>query len=123
MGARLCNAKEKVCSRDDHTGPLFVKAGLLKLHNINQYVLAQFMFRFYNNLLPDIFNDMFIFNTAIHNYNTRQNRDLHVPHVRSNITVGYWGVIQWNQTIKHIDIVGSLTSFKRKLKYFILKSQ
>jgi len=107
-------------SKYESTDPLFRELKLLK------FVINQFMFRFYSCSLPPVFDSMFTLNYAVHNYGTRQNQELHVPLVRTNLTkmsIRYHGVITWNFTLKKIDIIGSLPSFTRKLKNYIINNQ
>ena len=60
---------------------------------------ACFMYKVMNNLVPSFFVNMFTANSAIHNYNTRQKNNLHVPSYRIKVrghSVSVCGVNMWN---------------------------
>ena len=68
-----------------HASPIFIKLGILTVFNINKLQTACFMYKVMNNLVPSFFVNMFTVNSAIHNYNTRQNNNLHVPSYRTKV--------------------------------------
>ena len=45
--------------RLSHTNPLFRELGLLKLQDVNKFMIGKFMFVWYHNELPNIFCDKF----------------------------------------------------------------
>ena len=63
-----------ICSenRFAHSGPLMKELGVLNVKNIYNYLAGQFMFRYVNKLLPNIFESYFTLSTSVHTYNTRQ---------------------------------------------------
>ena len=68
-----------------HAPPIFIKLGILTVFNINKLQTACFMYKVMNNLVPSLFVNMFTVNSAIHNYNTRQKNNLHVPSYRTKV--------------------------------------
>ena len=62
-----------------HTAVLFSELQILKLEQIYYCAVQMFMYRYYNNLLPNIFCEFFKPNTKVHSYNTRQHSHYHVP--------------------------------------------
>ena len=105
--------------RDDHSNPLYKMLKILKINDINTFLIATFMHKHYNQEIPDIFGDMFTNNSTVHNYDTRQNSELHVPKVKSNLTkmtLRYAGVITWNKIIRNISFKCSIETFKKKIK-------
>ena len=64
---------------DTHAPPIFSKLNILTVFGINKLQTACFMYKVMNNLVPSYFVNMFTVNSAIHNYNTRQKNNLHVP--------------------------------------------
>ena len=52
--------------RLSHTDPLFRELGLLKLQDVNKFMIGKFIFRWYHNELPNIFNDKFEFVRNVH---------------------------------------------------------
>ena len=70
---------------DAHTGPIFKELKLLKFHDIHSLqLLSIFMFSFKNSTLPSKFNNFFLLNSQIHNYNTRNAQSFHLPLCRMN---------------------------------------
>ena len=62
--------------------------------DINLYLICKFMFRYYNGKIPDIFQNIFMVSSDIHDHYTRQSGSYHVPKLKNNL--GYRGVIVWN---------------------------
>ena len=107
-----------------HTKPLFSKLKILTLDGIYRYMLALFMYKYVNDMIPPLF-DMFIVNADIHHYNTRNHTLLHVPLCttkRSQQTVRYTGVKLWNLLATSIDVNCKIGTFKKHLKEFIITS-
>ena len=71
-------------SRLAHTEPLFKKQEILKFNVLHQYQIAQFMFSVIKGDISEVFNDMFMYNSDVHHYNTRQSHLFHIPPVSSN---------------------------------------
>ena len=116
----ICNTAAR-----SHTDPLFFKHKILKVKDIYYFQLGQFMYRYNNNSLPDIFNSMFPKNQTIHNYPTRQSNEFHLPRLRTLLaqnTFLYTGPKFWNSLDADIKNARSLSSFKHKLKFLLLKS-
>ena len=51
---------------------------------MNLYQIAQFIFNFIKADMSEVFNDMFMYNSDVRHYDTRQSHLLHIPHVSSN---------------------------------------
>ena len=75
---KLVNIQKKVVrlmtfkSYSEHTEPIFNDLKILNLSKLNEYLISSFMFRYFHlRNLPEIFNDYFLSNKDIHNYNTR----------------------------------------------------
>ena len=80
-----------------HISPLFDHLKILPLHKIYIYKIGTLMFKYSQDLLPSIFDDVFIKNSQIHSYNTRQL--FHVPLItrcKRQSTVSYQGPIIGN---------------------------
>ena len=106
-----------------HTNSLFHKNKLLKIYDIYDFNLGQFMYKYSKNELPNIFTNMFIKNSAIHKYPTRQSNSLHLPLTRTlfaNRTFNFTGPKLWNSLDKSLKEPHSLYSFKQKFKKQLL---
>ena len=109
-------------SRLAHTEPLFKKQEILKFNVLHQYQIAQFIFNFIKGDISVVFNDMFMYNSDVHHYNTRQSHLFHIPPVSSNQrkrTLRYEGPVIWNKLQNTVYINCSLCSFKRQLKLLL----
>ena len=85
------------------TAQLFDKLGLIKFTDLNKYIVARFMFRWYNNETPSMFHNYFTLNHDVHNYRTRQAEYLHIPSARTNLgkkSIRFHGAIIWNKLLK-----------------------
>jgi len=80
---------------------LFNKLKVLTLFDINKLQTVCFMFKVFNQQLPNYFNDLFIPNSDIHNYNTRQGSDFHISFSRTKsrqLSI----VIYWSQKLEQV---------------------
>ena len=87
----------------DHTDPLFYELGLLKISDINKYVLGKFMYRWYTKQIPCLFNSLFQTVRDVHEYDNRQSCHLHISIVKTNLgkcKLSYNGRDLWNNILK-----------------------
>ena len=85
-----------------HTAELFKKLGIIKFTDLNKYLIARFMFKWYKKDLPRLFDGYFILNKNIHLYPTRQMEMIHVPKMRTNFgqqCIRYKGATIWNSLL------------------------
>ena len=57
----MCGVKPR-----EHTDPLFQKLKIMKVVDINTYLIGKTMYRWHTGLLRSIFNDHFVHNKNIH---------------------------------------------------------
>ena len=91
---------------------------------LSMHYYLQFMFNFIKGDTSEVFIDTFVYNSNVHQYNTRQSHLLHIPTVRSNLgkrNLRYNGAVIWNELQSFININCSLYSFKRQLKLIFLR--
>ena len=114
-------------STREHTDPLFMQLNLLKLQDINKYVLGCFMFRYHKNETPEVFDNFFESNIDIHQYYTRQLAHLHVPKVRTEFGkrgLRFRGVYIWNAILNlNVDTNVSEFIFKRNYKRVLISGK
>ena len=55
-----------------HSDPLFKELGLLNVWQINDFLIAQFMYKAYHGHLPSLFDSFFVRNCDVHHHETRQ---------------------------------------------------
>lgn len=108
-----------------HTDVLFFDNNVLKICDLYRYYLGQFMYKLENKILPYIFYDMFKKNQSFHNYPTRHSNEYHLPLTRTILTHSIFtsaGPTFWNTLENSIKSASTITSFKAKLKTFLLSS-
>ena len=126
--SKLLKRAVRILSGSDrraHTAPLFHTLKLMNIAEIYIYSIQLFMYKHSQSLLPGIFNDFYTFNYTVHNYNTRQRQDLHVPIARTDMrtrTIRFKGVLTMNYFASIIDKNCSIYTYKKKLKQYILST-
>jgi len=84
------------------------------------------MFKFTISKLPSMFNSYFTYTSSIHRYSTRGSiYGLAMPSVRTKIrqrSIKYQGPFVWNKLSTEIKSSPSVTTFKTKLKQYLLDS-
>ena len=106
-----------------HTEPLFLKTKILNIFQINQYMNGIFVYKFMNFLLPSIFSNLFVVNTAIHSLNTRNKNAIRLPACKltgSKHTVSYVGGKIWNELPDDVKSSLNINTFKHVLKTHLL---
>ena len=108
-----------------HTLPLFKKWNNLNLYNLNCFIVGQFMFKFYKEKLPSIFDDFFTCNRDIHDHNTRRANNLHYANFDTELgkrSIGYWGVLVRNALLPlNLNLNVTIATFKNNFKRVLLK--
>ena len=110
---------------DANTSPIFKELKLLKFHDIHSFQLGFFMFSLKNSTLPSKFNNLFLINSQIHNYNTRNAHLFRLPLCRTitrQFSIYFQGLKFYNSLNSTITALSSSASFKRKLKEFLLST-
>jgi hypothetical protein len=108
-----------------HTEPIFSQLSILPLSKVYQMNVILFMYKFSNDLLPNIFTAMFHWNKDVHQYNTRQARKLHVIKCKTSSLIkslSYKGILMWNYITDKINPNCSIVTFKWHLKTYLLHS-
>ena len=108
-----------------HTDPLFHQLGILKISDINKYLIGKFVFKWYHRDLPSLFNDVFVAKADIHEYDTRgRQHQLHIPLVKTNLgkqNIRFRGAIIWNSIVQaHILPGVSDFVFSKSLKRLLM---
>ena len=106
------------------SSPLFLRLRLLPLEELVSLNCVLFMFKL--QFLPHecVLIDMFLQNSKIHNYNTRQRDLIHQPVARTNVTLNSFHIScirEWNSLPVGIKNSVTLSSFKRLSKTYLLE--
>ena len=85
------------------TDDLFRNLNIMKLDEINIFLIAQLTHKQYTADVIPVFQNMFITNSDIHSYETRQSNHLYIPLCHKNVgktSIRYRGAIIWNNVLK-----------------------
>ena len=110
---------------DANTSPIFKELKLLKFHDIHSFQLGFFMFSLKNSTPPSKFSNLFLINSQIHDYNTRNAHSFRLPLCRTNtrqFSIYFQGPKFYNSLNSTRTGSSSSASFKRKLKEFLLST-
>ena len=86
---------------DQHSSPLFMSLEMIKFFNLVTFLIAIFLHKFHNQLLPSAFQSFFSKINKIHSYNTRHaaKQSYYLPKARTNygkFNVRFQGPVVWN---------------------------
>ena len=107
--------------------PMFIDLKLLKLSGVFELRLLTFVFGSVNKTSPGCFHDVFLFTSSVHQYATRQASQGYLFMSRKNSlqyglkSIRYLGVTLWNALPVELRNAPSKTSFKVKLKIYLLE--
>ena len=105
---------------DAHIDPLFVQFKIFKFHDIYKFQTLKFMFLFKNDVLPDLFKEMFSVRSQIHSYNIRNSNSLCTFSCRTNVrkfAIRFQEPVLFNRLNSDIkNNAESIFLFKTKLK-------
>ena len=107
-----------------HTDPLYKALHILNFDQIRVYSIALFMYKLMNHMLPSVFENMFIKTSDVHNYSTRQADMLYVQYAsikRTQRTIKHHGTKLWNSLCNSIHTECAISTYKQKLKAFLLE--
>ena len=82
---------------NSHSSPLFQKLKILKITDLHYLYCALFMYDYYSNKLPSIFNNFFTSTNKVHQYQTRLASKIsyYLPKARTNygkFNIRFFGV-------------------------------
>ena len=100
----------------EHTSPLFKAKRILKLTDINNLQIGQFMYQYTNSILPRIFENFFTTNADMHMHLTRHRGNFRAEFFRTRkklYTVRVKGPRVWNVLEPGLKNSGSLLTFKK----------
>ena len=116
----------RIISRSTYNAPtteLFKKLNIMKLDDIHHNQLGKLMYGVTKSTLPGPLRSKFTINTDIHDHNTRQQNDLHIPLYKSHIvflSFLHKGPELWCSLPQSIKSAPSYASFASRLpKHFI----
>lgn len=108
----------------EHTAPLFDKLKILNLSKLVSFRMCLFLFKYVNNDLPDCFSNMFVRNSEIHAYHTRQSNWFNVPRIRTDLSkhsFKYNAIRLYNASLCCCNYTFNYPRFKKQVKSCILK--
>ena len=110
----------------DHVTPALKQLKWLKITNKRLYDICLLMFKILRNKLPEwLYTNIFL-NNVVKVRQTRQNQDLYVKRVRTDMgsrMVSVRGPVTWNSLPEEIKQKASINVFREKLKEYFLDKQ
>ena len=106
------------------SSPLFLKMKILPIQELITMNTLIFMYNFHTGHLPFLFKTLFVSNSCIHSYSTRQRSLLHKPPVRSTHALNSFqnvGISKWNNLSENIRSSTTLSRFKCLCKRDLLQ--
>ena len=107
-----------------HSRPLFQRLSILSVYDKYKYQLLIYIYKISHGLISNYYSQgLFTKNTLIHDYDTRQKNNLHLPKCRTSLrqqTVIFQGPKFWNMLPSEIRSSPSLGVFKCKLRNLLL---
>ena len=105
---------------DQHSSPLFKALKIVKFPDLVTYLIAIYMYKFHNQLLPGVFASFFTKVDTVHSYNTRHSAKLtyYLPKARTNygkFSIWFQGPKIWNAIDDETKKL-SMSLFKKRLK-------
>ena len=104
---------------------MFYIFGILKLHDINTFQVACFMYKFISGILHVSFQSFFVLKNEIHNYSTRYSNNVHINSCATQVrtySIRNYGPEMWNEIPSKIRDSASFCVFKKKLKLHLLNT-
>ena len=86
---------------------------------------VKFVYKQRNGQAPDAFRNYYIENMFVHQHNTRQAKNLHVPQQRNTYghkSAKYRGAVWWNEIKSSVREAGTIKTFSKNVKKSILDS-
>jgi hypothetical protein len=107
-----------------HSAPFFQKLNILNVNDMYKLELCTFMFKHFNNQLPETFTSYFLKQSKLHNYSTRT--DIYnVNKIRTNFaykTVKHSGPPTWNSLHVTTKKSKSIKQFRSQLKESLISN-
>ena len=108
----------------EHSRPLFVRLCILNVYEIHKLLLLSHIYAITNGLTKNEYSQQYyIVNSDIHQYNTRQKNNLHIPNCRTSTkqnTISFQGPKLWNSLPMDVRSSPSIMIFKRKVRKYLL---
>ena len=120
---RLQNRAFRIITREGYetrAKDILIKAGFSDLQTRREQQLATLMYKIKHEMLPNYLQDIFINTQEVHNHNTRHrefNYTLPMPNTNAmKKSFGYRGAETWNALPIDLKSLGSVATFKSRVK-------
>jgi hypothetical protein len=102
-----------------HSAPIFKNYNLLNVYDTYEIELCTFMYKFFTNQLPKIFNNSFVEQNSQRRYHTRNTEDYKICQTRTMFatkTMRSAGPRNWNVIDKNTQLANSVKHFRSQIK-------
>ena len=98
-----------------HTEPIFNNLNILPLYKLIHNRIGILVYKYANDMLLLVMNELFIVNSTIHDHNTGQKNLIHTNRGHTYIsTFNNVGPRVWNALLNKINVNVSISQFKQK---------
>ena len=107
-----------------HSAPLFQRLAVLDIKKFNVYNIGLFMYKYDKGKLPNIFNNIFLKNSDVHDHFTKQSTLLHLPFYHTDYgqrSFRYQAVLICNNIYSELSVNVLIGTFKNHLKSYLLR--
>ena len=108
--------------RYEHTKPLFQQLDILPLPQLIEFRMIMFLYKYENNKVPCVINNIFTRNREVHTYNTRNANNFIIPPIKVECfrrSFTYNAIITYNKFINHLNFSVYICKFKKLAKILI----
>ena len=97
--------------------PIYITLDILPLQKLVTHRIALMMYKYSHGMLPQIIQDLYVTNNAVHHYSTRQSNLLHAPLGVHTNNFRYNSILIWNKlTTLGISFDIPISKFKNTTK-------
>ena len=112
--------------RRTNTDALYAKLNILPVKKLYIYTVGLFMYKYTNDMLPEMFSDMFKLVHNVHSHNTRNAVDNHLyidfhGTTRSQKCVKYIGPHVWNFIFRQMNPNCTIGLFKKTFRMLLIE--
>ena len=107
---------------EDKSRPQFLSLNILNIYELNIFLMAIFMYPFFNDRVPSYFRNYFILNEKFYSHNTRSASHIFIDLKRRNygkFSLKFGGAQTWNELPKDLKDSKSYTQFKRLMEIYV----
>ena len=107
-----------------HIGPLYFVNKILKVCDIDDYIIGTFMYEYLHENIPELFRNSFQRNADVHDHNLRNANDLHMPYGQLDnrkFSIKFAGANLWNSLPSFVKNSQWTHIFKKSITHYLVE--